>query len=143
MNGENSDEEVGADQEDAPDRDEPEEKAQDPLSGSAASYGDVAEILSNLNSYSVKELKQRMLHFGGDRVNLGDFFEKAELRVGLKALMLSKLSTGDLKAMANDELRRCNIRDDEGSPAACVTFADVINDCDRETITSILMKLES
>ena len=145
VDGENDDEDDVAYEEDGQDRNANEEQGEEQRTqyGSPASFDDVAEILSNLTSYSVKELKQRIIHFGGERVSLNNFFEKAELRLCLKEVMLSKLSVGELRVMLSDEVKRINIRDDKSDPAAYVTFADVINDCDRQTIIDIFMRLDT
>ena len=143
VDGANSDDDDAAYEEEGQDHNAEEEEGEhNTILGSPASFDDVAEVLSNLTSYSVKELKQRIVHFGGERVSLNNFFEKTELRLYLKEVMLSKLSVGELRTMLSKELQRINILDKEGNPAAYVTFADVVKDCDKQTIIGIFLKLD-
>ena len=70
--------------------------AQDPVS--------LRKYLSELNSYTVKELKDKIAALGDVRTRGKDFVEKKEMKEALRGLLLSRLSIGDLRNVLRETL---------------------------------------
>ena len=57
-----------------------------------------------MNSYSVKELKDKIAALGDVRTRGKDFVEKKEMKAALRGLLLSRLSIGDLRSVLKETL---------------------------------------
>ena len=102
----------------------------------------VKYILSRLSDYTVKELKEKILFYiDKNTINkTNNFLEKIEIKNYLKEILLFKLSKEDLKILLNEEMKKQNIIDERSSSSTFVTFADVINDCDKKSLIDMLLK---
>ena len=58
-----------------------------------------------MNTYSVKELKEKIAALGDVRTRGKDFVEKKEMKAALRGLLLSRLSIGELRSVMRETIR--------------------------------------
>ena len=112
--------------------------------GNVKDYETIKNILRNLKKFSVKELKEKIIFYGNKQSSLevNNFLEKAEIRKYLKGILLSKLSIADLRVLLGEEMKDQNIEEKNPGQSnfSAVSFQDVINDCDKNTIITMLLR---
>ena len=98
---------------------------------------------SNYSDLSVSNLKMKIRYFAGksSTINVNKFLEKGEMVLCLKELLLSKLTDDDLRILLTNEMKSQKIEDNNiENSSAYISYADVIADCDRQSMIDILLK---